>query len=76
MSQLPSFDYKFLERQAILAKQVFIVFLYLRIKFKKKLAKLTIPEIISLGIMDIKIRNKIQLYAKEVLDLVSFSYEK
>jgi hypothetical protein len=76
MAQLPSFDYKFLERQAILAKQVFIVFLYLRIKFTKKLAKLTIPEIISLGIMDIKIRNKIQLYAKEVLDLVSFSYEK
>jgi len=75
MVQLPMVDFNFLETQSKIAKQVLIVFLYLKEVFKNK--KLpgnfqTIPEIIHAGIMDVKIRDKIQDSAEEILKLLSF----
>jgi hypothetical protein len=75
MAKLPSVDFDFLNRQARILRKVFIVFLFLRKKFKntrsKKIKNKTIPEIIELGIMDFVVRKKIQKYAKEILSLSS-----
>jgi hypothetical protein len=75
MAQLPMVDFNFLENQSRMAKQILIVFLYLKKIFKgKKLPNnyKTIPEMICAGIMDIKIRNTIQDYTDQILKLVSF----
>lgn len=75
MAQLPMVDFNFLETQSKTAKQILVVFLYLKKKLSNK--KLsgglkTIPEIIHSGVMDIKIRKMLQNYADEILKLMSF----
>ena len=75
MAQLPMVDFNFLETQSRTAKQILVVFLYLKEKLSNK--KLsgglkTIPEIIHSGIMDIKRRKMLQNYAAEILKLISF----
>lgn len=71
MAQLPELDFNFLETQSSVAKQVLIIFLYLRkrLKVKKLGNQKTIPEVIHSGVMDIRIRKKIQKYSEEILKL-------
>lgn len=74
MAQMPNIDFRFLEKQEEIAKQVFVSFLYVRKKFKNTgssaLRRQTIPEIINTAIMDVRLRKKIQFYTREVLNLL------
>jgi len=75
MAQLPTVDFNFLETQSKIAKQVLVVFLFLKEHFKgRKLPgkNKTIPELIHAGIMDVSIREKIRDHANEILKLMSF----
>lgn len=75
MAQLPTVDFNFLETQSKTAKQVLVIFLFLKKTFKgKKLfgKNKTIPELIHAGIMDVKIRENIQNRTSEILKLMSF----
>jgi hypothetical protein len=49
-----------------------IVFIHLRKKFLKiKAFKVSsVPEIVNMGIMDVKLRKRIQRYANEILKLI------
>jgi len=73
MAQMPSVDFRFLERQFNIVRKVFVVYLFLIKKFKhKKIQKYknkSISEIITDGIMDVKIRTLIQKYSEEILKL-------
>jgi len=75
MAQLPMVDFNFLENQSKIAKQVLVIFLFLKKIFKdKKLPckNKTIPELIHSGIMDVKIREEVRDRAEEILKLMSF----
>lgn len=75
MAQLPTVDFNFLETQSKIAKQVLVIFLFLKKTFKGKKIfgkNITIPELIHAGIMDVKIRENIQNRTSEILKLMSF----
>jgi hypothetical protein len=75
MAQLPTVDFNFLETQSKIAKQVLVVFLYLKKKLNRKIISgdyKTMPEIINSGIMDIKKRKILQKNADKILKLMSF----
>lgn len=68
-AKLPSIDFELLRTQAMMAaKNVLIVFLYLKKKLRSR--KITITEIIDSAIMDVKRRKQIQKYANEILNLL------
>jgi short subunit fatty acids transporter len=73
-AKIPMFDTKFLQNNLIVAKQVFISFLYLSLKLK--LDKDNVPKQIDDSILDINKRKEIQKHVKYILKLLPYNYIK